>query len=85
MNLPVQIPLIFQNSTSVISLVTKGDGVVCTKHLRVRMHLCKEGVDQNRFKVLYVPMKRMIADSCTKALESKKEFESVMNCLLEGI
>jgi len=81
----MQIPLIFQDSTSLISLVTKGGGVVRTKHLRVRMHLCKEGVDQNRFKVLYVPTGRMIADGYTKALESRKEFEMFMNCLLEGI
>ena len=30
-----QTPLIYQDSTSVILLVTKGGGVVCTKHLRV--------------------------------------------------
>ncbi len=44
-------PLIYQDSTSVISLVTKGGGIVRTKHLRVRMNLCKEGrrkVIQNR-------------------------------------
>ena len=81
----MQIPIIFQDSTSVISLVTRGGGVVRTKHLRVRMHLCKEGVDQKRYKILYVPPHQMIADGCTKALENKKEFETFMNYLLDGI
>ena len=83
-NSPVQIPVIYQDSTSVISLITKGGGIVRTKHLRVQMSLCKEGVDQNKFKIADVPTKRMIADSCTKALE-KRYFEVFMNCLLDGI
>ena len=49
------------------------------------MHLCKEGVDQNRFKILYVPTHRMIADGCTKAWENKNEFEVFMNALFNGI
>ena len=76
--------MIFQDSTSVISLVTKGGGIVRTKHLRVRMNLCKEGVDQKKFCIVYVRTKRMIADGCTKALE-KRDFEVFMNCLLDGI
>jgi len=83
-NSPVQIPVIFQDSTSVISLVTKGGGIVRTKHLRVRMHLCKEGVDQRRFKIVYVHTKRMIADGLTKALE-KRDFEIFMDHLLNGL
>ena len=83
-NTPVRIPVVYQDSTSVISLVTKGGGIVRTKHLRVRMNLCKEGVEQNKFRITYVPTKRMIADGCTKALE-KKEFELFMNCLLNSI
>mmetsp|Transcript_20973 Transcript_20973/g.29941 ORF Transcript_20973/g.29941 Transcript_20973/m.29941 type:complete len:86 (-) Transcript_20973:235-492(-) len=72
------------DSTSVISLVTKGGGIVRTKHLRVRMNLCKEGVDQRRFKIVYVHTKKMIADKCTKALE-KRDFQVFMDCLLNGI
>ena len=84
MNTLVQIPVIYQDSTSVISLVTNGGGVVRTKHLRVRMHLCKEVVDENRFKIVYVPTKRMIADGCTKAME-KRDFELFMNALFDGL
>ena len=83
-NSPMQIPVIFQDSTSVISLVTKGGGIVRTKHLRVCMNLCKEGVEQNKFRVVYAPTKLMIADGCTKALE-KRDSEIFMNCLLNGI
>ena len=49
------------------------------------MHLCKEGVDQNRYKILYVPTHRMIADGWTEALDNKKEFETFMDSLLDGI
>ncbi len=41
-------PTIYQDSTSVISLVTKGGGVVWTKHLRVQMNLCREAVQKKR-------------------------------------
>ena len=84
-NLPVQIPIIFQDTTSVISLVTKGGGVMCPKYLRVRVHWCNEGMDQKWIKIVYgVPTKRMIANRCTKALE-KRDFEIFLNCLPEGI
>ena len=69
-NSPVQIPVIYQDSTSVITLVTKGGGIVRTKHLRVRMNLCKEGIDMGRFMIEHVLTHRMIADGCTKALEN---------------
>lgn len=39
-------PLIYRDSTSDISLVTKGGGIVRTKHLHVRMNLCKEAVEE---------------------------------------
>ena len=38
-NTEVKSPVIYQDSTSVISLITKGGGVVRTKHLRVLMNL----------------------------------------------
>jgi hypothetical protein len=47
-------PLIYQDSTSVISLVTKGGGIVRTKHLRVRMYLCREAVDEKRIRIAYI-------------------------------
>ena len=67
---PVQIPVIYQDSTSVIALVTKGGGVVLTKHLRIRMNLCKEGLDLKKLKIQHVFTDRMIADGFTKGLEN---------------
>ena len=45
-NREMGIPIIYQDSTSVITLVKKGGGVVRTKHLCARMHLEKEAVDE---------------------------------------
>ncbi len=64
-------PTTYQDSTSVISLVTKGGGMVRTKHLRVWMNLCKEAVDEKRIKIVYFYMSKMIAAGLTKALEGK--------------
>ena len=59
-------PVIYQDCTAVIALVTECGGVVRTKHLRVRMELCREGLQQNRFGILCVPTHKMIADGLTK-------------------
>jgi hypothetical protein len=44
-------PIIYQDSTSVISLITKGGGITRTKHLRARMHLGKEAYDNKCIQV----------------------------------
>ena len=80
-NSSVQVPVIYQDSTSVVTLVTKGGGIVRTKHLRVRMNLCKAGVDANKFRIVDIRTDRMIADGCTKALD-KRDFIPFMNHLL---
>ena len=78
---PVTVPVIYQDLTSVlISLVTRGGGIVRTKRLRVRMHLCKEGVDLNKYKIVYIHTGWMIADGFTKAQE-KKDFTCFMKQL----
>ncbi len=74
-------PTIYQDSTSVISLVTKGGGVVRTKHLRVQMNLCREAVQEKRIKVEYIHTSKMLADGLTKVFEGK-EFISFRNNLL---
>ena len=75
-------PTIYQDSTSVISLVTKGCGVVQTKHLHVWMNLCQEAVQEKRIKVEYVHTSKMLADGLTKVFEGK-EFTSFRNNMLE--
>ncbi len=76
-------PTTYQDSTSVISLVTKGGGMVRTKHLRAWMNLCKEVVDEKRIKIVYVHMSKMIADGLTKTLEGKA-FTTFQKNMLKG-
>jgi hypothetical protein len=74
-NTPVESPTIYQ----VISLVTNGGGVVRTRHLRVRMNLCREALQMGRIKIAYVPTLQMIADGLTKALEGRAFLEFMLN------
>jgi hypothetical protein len=63
------VPVVYQDLTSVISLVTEGGGVTRTKHMRARMHLGKESVDSKRIMVKYMNTKQMPADGASKILE----------------
>jgi hypothetical protein len=62
-------PVIYQDSTSVVTLVTHGGGVTRTRHLRNRMHLAKEAVDMNRLIIKHCKAESMIADGFTKPLD----------------
>ncbi len=42
----VQLPIVHQDSTSVVTWVTQGGGVMWTKHLKVRMYLAKEQLEK---------------------------------------
>jgi len=64
-------PLIYEDCTAVISLVTEGGGVVRTKHLRVRMELVKQALKDKRIIIKYINTKQMLADGLTKALEGE--------------
>ena len=81
---PVQIPVIYQDSTSIIALVTKGGGIVRTKHLHVRMNLCKGGLGLNKFRIKHVLTDRMIADGFTKAL-GNTDFKIFMKYILGDV
>ena len=65
----VPTPIIYQDSTSVISLITKGGGITRTKHLRARMHLGKEACDNGSIKVIYKGTKDMKADGLSKPFD----------------
>ena len=41
------------------------------KHLRVRIELTKQALQENKFTLQYVDTKQMIADSLTKVLEGE--------------
>jgi hypothetical protein len=69
LNVKERTPIVYQDCTSVIDLVTKGGGVVRTKHMRARMNVGREAILEERIKVVYCHTSRMIADGLTKALE----------------
>jgi hypothetical protein len=69
LNSEVRKPIVYQDNTSVISLVTIGGGIVRTKHLRARMCLVKEAISQQKLEIRHVLTADMIADGLTKALE----------------
>ena len=62
-------PIVFQDCSAVVTLVTKGGGVTRTKHLRARMNLGKEMVDQERIQVVYVKAAEMKADGFSKPFD----------------
>ncbi len=64
-----QMPTIYQDSTSVILLVTKGGGIVWIKQLRVPMNLGKEAIENKRVWIEYIGTKKMVTDGLTKPLE----------------
>jgi len=65
----VNIPIIFQDCSAVVTLVTKGGGITRTKHLRARMNLGKEMVDQERVHVVYIKAAEMKADGFSKPFD----------------
>lgn len=66
---PIPLPIVYQDSTSVISLVTRGGGITRTKHMRARVNLGKECFDENRAIVRYCNTSQMCADGASKVLE----------------
>jgi hypothetical protein len=62
-------PIILQDSTSVVTLVTQGGGVTRTGHLRNCMHLAKIAVDEDHLIIKHCKVNLMIADVFTKPLE----------------
>jgi hypothetical protein len=66
---PIPMPTIYQDYSAVVSLVTKGGGKTRTKHLRARMNLAKEMVDEARVEVVHVKAPFMKADGLTKPYE----------------
>jgi hypothetical protein len=67
----IALPIAYQDSTSVVTLVTKGGGVVRTKHLRVRMHLAKEQLKKKHLVIQHVKAEGMVADGASKPSEGE--------------
>jgi len=67
----IPVPIVYQDCSSVISLVTRGGGITRTKHMRARVNLGKECFDEKRAIVIYCNTKQMKADGASKVLEGK--------------
>jgi len=65
----MEIPTIYQDNTSVISIVENNkNDKLRTKHLRARTGVIREAVVNKDFKLSYCPTKNMVADMLTKPL-----------------
>jgi hypothetical protein len=62
-------PLIFQDNTLVIDMVTRGGGITRTRHMRTRLYLVLEVVKDNWITIRRIGMKEMKADGFTKCLD----------------
>jgi hypothetical protein len=78
LNCSVEVPTVYQDNTSVISLVTNGGGKVRTKHLRTRMYLTMEAIQEKKLHVKYIHKLEMSADGLTKVLKGS-DFEFFVN------
>jgi hypothetical protein len=68
----IEPPVVYQDCNAVVTLVTKGGGKLRTKHLRARMHLGKEMVDEGRIAVVYKSADLMEADGFSKPYDPAK-------------
>ena len=68
-----KLPITYQDSTSVISLVMRDGGITRMKHLHARMNLVKQSLKLLRSLVEYLSTKEMPADGASKVLEGKAQ------------
>jgi hypothetical protein len=83
LNCKIGTPMVYQDNTSVISLVAAGGGMMRTKHLRTRMYLVMEALKEGKINVKYVHTSEMFADGLTKVLDGA-DFDSFANRALNG-
>jgi hypothetical protein len=63
------VPVLLQDNTSTITLVTEGGGQYRTKYMRARQAFVKERCDAGEAEIRYLPTGRMVADILTKPLQ----------------
>jgi hypothetical protein len=83
LNCKIGTPTVYQDNTSVISLVTAGGGVMRTKHLCTRMYLVMEALKEEKINVKYIHASEMFADGLKKVLDGA-DFDSFANRALNG-
>jgi len=80
-------PVVLQDNTSTISLITKGGGKYRNKYLRVRQATVKQVIDEGDMKVEYVPTGKMLADLLSKPLQGEllRSMVREEHCLATGV
>jgi hypothetical protein len=63
-------PVVYQDCSAVVSLVTQGGGKTQTKHLRARMNLVTKMVDEGRVEIKHIKAPEMKADGLSKPYEA---------------
>lgn len=81
-NAKIEITLIFQDNTSIISMVTTGGGITRAKHMRTRMFLVLESIKDKRETIHYIHTSGMIANGLTKPIDGK-DFDYYVNKVME--
>jgi len=79
----LKMPLIFQDNTSTITLVTKGGGKMRNKTMRVKQAVILEGFKNGDYEFEYIQTDYMVADALTKAVSGMK-YHRFKNALLKG-
>ena len=74
-------PIIYQDNTATISMITTGGGKSRTKHFNVRKNLLYEQYKSGLFEIVYTCTKDMIADILTKPLQGEL-FKKLTNKLM---
>ncbi len=82
----VKMPVIYQDYQAVVSLVTEGGGIMRTKHLRARMNLGKEMIDEGCGSVEYKRAEEMVAYGFSKPYDpvAHKSFAAIIQGEVEN-
>lgn len=68
----LQIPTIYQDNTSTITLITKGGGKMRNKNMRAKQAVILEGYHNKDYDIKYIKTEDMLADVNTKAITGFK-------------
>ncbi len=68
----IAVPVVYENWNAVVALVTVGGGLTRTKHLRARMFLGKEMVEEGRLRVVCKKGEEMETDGFSKPYDPVK-------------
>ena len=71
----LKVPLIYQDNSSTITLVTEGGGKFRNKHMRALKAVVLDGYERKDYIIEYIKTEEMIADVLTKPLEGYKYYK----------